>query len=163
MTRAFAPGRVNLIVDHTDYTGGNPIPATLLLLALIVGLPFFVVATSAPLLQKWFAATGHPAAKDPYFLYGASNFGSMLSLLAYPFIVEPWLTLHTQAYVWTAGCVFFVLMFNFFFIWLRARFAGAPVTLLELIALRLRGVPPPDGITYKSLSEVKATILPSGL
>src|SRR5205823_1180294 len=99
------------VSTFTPTTGGNPIPATLLLLALIVGVPFFVVATSAPLLQKWFAATGHPAAKDPYFLYGASNLGSMLSLLAYPFIVEPWLPLHTQAMVWTGGYIVFALMF----------------------------------------------------
>src|SRR5206468_3840218 len=91
--------------------GANPFFETLLLLTMIVGLPFFVVSTSAPLLQKWFANTGHPAAKDPYFLYGASNLGSMLALLSYPFLVEPWLTLSTQAYVWTAGYVFFVLMF----------------------------------------------------
>ena len=64
------------------------------LLAIVVGLPFFVVSTSAPLLQKWFASTGHPAAKDPYFLYGASNLGSMLALLAYPFLVEPYFRLN---------------------------------------------------------------------
>ncbi len=72
----------------TPPPGANPIPSTLLLLTIVVGLPFFVVATSAPLLQRWFASTGHPAAKDPYFLYGASNLGSMLGLLCYPFVVE---------------------------------------------------------------------------
>jgi hypothetical protein len=60
-------------------TESDPFFALLLLLVFLVGVPFFVVATSAPLLQKWFAYTGHPAAKDPYFLYGASNFGSMLA------------------------------------------------------------------------------------
>jgi hypothetical protein len=72
----------------------------------MVGLPFFVVATSAPLLQKWFATTGHYAAKDPYFLYGASNLGSMLGLLLYPALIEPAWDVPTQAVVWTAGyCV----------------------------------------------------------
>ncbi len=80
--------------------GSNPIFSTLLLLAMVVGVPFFVVSTSAPLLQKWFANTGHPAANDPYFLYGASNLGSLLSLVSYPFLVEPWITLHSQGYVW---------------------------------------------------------------
>src|SRR5262249_26603646 len=56
----------------------NPIPQLLLLLTTSVGVPFFVVSTSAPLLQKWFSGTSNPAAKDPYFLYGASNFGSLL-------------------------------------------------------------------------------------
>jgi SAM-dependent methyltransferase len=69
----------------------------------MVGLPFFVVATSAPLLQKWFATTGHYAAKDPYFLYGASNLGSMLGLLLYPALIEPAWDVPTQALVWTAG------------------------------------------------------------
>ena len=53
------------------------------------GPPFFALATTAPLLQRWFAATGHPARPDPYFLYAASNAGSLLGLLAYPFLVEP--------------------------------------------------------------------------
>jgi hypothetical protein len=83
--------------------GANPVPYTLGYLALIVGLPFFVVSTSAPLLQKWFAHTGHESARDPYFLYGASNVGSMLALFAYPFVVEPFLTLHGQAWTWVIG------------------------------------------------------------
>src|SRR5437867_12452654 len=76
------------VENFKPVTGGNPMLPTFLLLATIVGIPFFVVSTTAPLLQKWFGSTGHPAARDPYFLYGASNLGSMLSLLAYPFIVE---------------------------------------------------------------------------
>jgi hypothetical protein len=90
--------------------GANPIPYTLYQLTLIVGLPFFVVATSAPLLQKWFAATGHPSAKDPYFLYAASNAGSMLALLAYPFLVEPFLLLRQQAWTWTFGYSLLLLL-----------------------------------------------------
>jgi spermidine synthase len=81
----------------------NPIPGLLLVLFVSVGVPFFVVSTSAPLLQKWFASTDHPAAKDPYFLYGASNLGSMLALIGYPFVVEPRLVLQTQAWAWTIG------------------------------------------------------------
>src|SRR5262249_16377979 len=61
------------------------------------------VSTSAPLLQKWFATTGHPAAKDPYFLYGASNLGSMLALFGYPLVVEAWLTLAQQRLLWQVG------------------------------------------------------------
>ncbi len=83
--------------------GGNPIVATLILLTTVVGLPFFVVSTTAPLLQKWFGFTGHEAAKDPYFLYGASNLGSMLSLLVYPIAIEPYSFLNTQTYLWMAG------------------------------------------------------------
>src|SRR5262245_14700594 len=78
---------------------GNPIPALLLVLTLTIGLPMFVVCTSAPLLQRWFSSTDHPAARDPYFLYGASNLGSMLTLLAYPTIIEPNLHLEDQTVV----------------------------------------------------------------
>src|SRR5205807_769259 len=73
------------------------------LLAAAIGLPFFTISTTAPLLQKWFSETGHPSARDPYFLYAASNFGSLLALLAYPFVVEPYLRLVEQAWMWAAG------------------------------------------------------------
>ncbi|HEV7258384.1 MAG TPA: fused MFS/spermidine synthase [Bosea sp. (in: a-proteobacteria)] len=68
-----------------------------------VGLPFFAVAANGPLLQAWFARTGHPHASDPYFLYAASNVGSFLALIAYPFLVEPFLTLSGQATSWAWG------------------------------------------------------------
>lgn len=72
-------------------------------LALGVGLPFFAVSANAPLLQAWFARTGHRDAADPYFLYGASNFGSLVALLSYPFLIEPLFGLSAQGRVWTAG------------------------------------------------------------
>jgi len=96
------------IVVNKDLTPqGQEIPVfgMLFVLLLAVGLPFFTVATSAPLLQKWFANTGHPAAKDPYFLYGASNLGSVLALVAYPIALEPNFRLATQSWVWSAGFV----------------------------------------------------------
>lgn len=73
------------------------------LFAASVGLPFFAVAANGPLLQAWFARTGHPHAADPYFLYAASNVGSFLALLAYPFLVEPNLPLAAQASSWAWG------------------------------------------------------------
>jgi hypothetical protein len=74
-----------------------------------VGLPFFAIATAAPLLQRWFASTRHPAAKDPYFLYAASNLGSAVALLSYPLLWEPLLRLSTQSRGWTYGFVVVVL------------------------------------------------------
>src|SRR5262245_43459202 len=71
----------------------SPVVGLLVILFASVGLPFFVLSATAPLLQKWFANTDHPAAKDPYFLYAASNLGSMLGLLAYPFLIEAFLGL----------------------------------------------------------------------
>jgi hypothetical protein len=93
--------------------GANPMLYTLWFLAFLVGIPFFVVSTSAPLLQKWFGSTGHPAAKDPYFLYGASNLGSMLALVLYPFTIEQFMDLQPQKWLWTVGygvLVVFVLL-----------------------------------------------------
>jgi hypothetical protein len=81
----------------------SPIPWLLALLAVAVGLPFFVVSATSPVLQAWFAATGHPAARDPYVLYAASNLGSMLALLAYPVVVERLLRLQAQSYLWAWG------------------------------------------------------------
>jgi hypothetical protein len=97
----FLPLAVNtqLASDHAE----NPIPALLLLLATFAGLPLFAVCTSAPLLQKWFAESAHPLARDPYFLYGASNFGSMMALLAYPTLIEPHFRLQDQTMAWAVG------------------------------------------------------------
>ncbi len=94
-------------------TEGNPIVDTLICLAIVVGVPFFVVSTSAPLLQKWFAYSGDPSAKDPYFLYGASNLGSMLSLILYPFAIEPATLLPQQTTIWFVGYIVFAAMVVF--------------------------------------------------
>ena len=81
-------------------------PPTLWLLGLLagtVGAPFFAVSATAPLMLRWFSQTGHPHADDPYFLYAASNVGSIVVLLAYPFVLEPWLGIGTQATAWAVG------------------------------------------------------------
>src|SRR5439155_18522257 len=78
------------------------------LFAVSIGLPFFALAANSPLLQAWFARTDHPAAKDPYFLYAASNVGSFLALLAYPIVIEPLIRLGDQTRLWSIG--FFVLI-----------------------------------------------------
>ncbi len=73
------------------------------LFAVSVGLPFFAISANGPLLQAWFARSGHRAAADPYFLYAASNIGSFAALAAYPFLIEPTLTLAQQSRAWTGG------------------------------------------------------------
>jgi SAM-dependent methyltransferase len=93
-------------------SAGNPSGWLLLLLGASVGLPFFAVSTSSPVLQRWFAATGHPAARDPYFLYAASNAGSLSALLAYPVVVEPNLRLKDQAALWGVGFVLLIALFG---------------------------------------------------
>lgn len=79
-------------------------------MAAAVGGPFFVLAGSAPLFQHWFSRSGHKDAGNPYFLYGASNLGSMSALLAYPFIIEPLLNLQAQTHVWMMGYFALIMM-----------------------------------------------------
>ncbi|HET7875117.1 MAG TPA: hypothetical protein VFN71_06285 [Methylomirabilota bacterium] len=107
---AFPLGFLPLTVNPGFLRGGesNPELDVLLVLSLSVGLPFLVVSTTAPLLQRWFSHTGHPTARDPYFLYAASNLGSMLALLGYPALIEPRLHLTdsgalSQARLWSLG------------------------------------------------------------
>ncbi|WP_419814068.1 spermidine synthase [Glacieibacterium sp.] len=80
------------------------------LLAASIGPVFFVTSAQAPLMQSWFARSGHPLAGNPYFLYAASNFGSFAALIAYPLLIEPALRLGDQARLWSAGFVILALL-----------------------------------------------------
>jgi len=92
-----------LPAQWTPPTQSNPIPWLLGVMAVTVGVPFFALSTTAPVLQKWFAATRHRAAADPYFLYAVSNVGSMLALLGYPLVVEPHFSVAQQSRYWMWG------------------------------------------------------------
>ena len=89
---------------------GSPIWTILLLLLGSVGLPFLVLSSTAPLLQQWFSRTGHPSAGDPYFLYSASNLGSMLALIGYPTWIEPHFRLVDQSRSWAFGYLIFLTL-----------------------------------------------------
>ncbi|PYV09966.1 MAG: hypothetical protein DMG07_22045, partial [Acidobacteria bacterium] len=89
----------------------QPALASFGFLLAAAGLPFLAVSTMAPLLQRWFAGTGHSHARDPYFLYAASNAGSMVGLLSYPLLVEPHLRLREQSELWTGGYACLVVLF----------------------------------------------------
>lgn len=96
----------------------NPVylqPVFWLVSALLftVGVPFFTLSANASLLSSWLAGSKDKAAKNPYMLYAASNLGSMIGLLSYPFIVEPFLSLSTQKIVWSVGYVLLVLSVGF--------------------------------------------------
>ena len=82
---------------------GFEVPWLAALTLSCIGLPFFAVAANGPLLQAWFARTGHRQARDPYFLYAASNIGSFAALAAYPFLIEPIFRLRDQAGAWSLG------------------------------------------------------------
>jgi SAM-dependent methyltransferase len=87
----------------TPPTDHNPIPWLLALLTVTIGLPFFVVSATSPLLQRWFSASTHRDAADPYFLYAASNCGSLLALVSYPVLIEPHWRLSQQSQWWMIG------------------------------------------------------------
>jgi len=91
-------------------TDSNPTFWLLWTLFLAIGLPFFVVSTTAPLIQKWFANVGHHTSHDPYYLYAASNTGSLIALLSYPFLLEPNIGLANQKSYWSVGYLILCLL-----------------------------------------------------
>ncbi len=68
-----------------------------------IGLPFFALSATAPLLQRWLARAPHPDARNPYVLYAASNVGAIVALLGYTLLVEPLFQLQRQSWSWTWG------------------------------------------------------------
>ncbi|HUR36402.1 MAG TPA: hypothetical protein VM009_01205 [Terriglobales bacterium] len=104
---------------------GQPIRELLRVLTVSLGLPFFLLATTSPLLQRWVAMQGGKGGAV-YRLYAVSNLGSLLGLVSYPFLVEPNLRILTQAKVWTAGFVLYAI-FSALCAWrLRTSTSAAP-------------------------------------
>ncbi len=95
-------------------TADNPTMRIIFLLTATLGLPYLVLSSTSPLIQRWFSLTHDNS--SPYRLYALSNAGSFLALVSYPFIVEPLLSRNTQAVFWSwmmggfvivcAGCAF---------------------------------------------------------
>lgn len=88
--------------------GEAPLSRILLLLAATVGAPYFVLATTGPLMQRWFTWTN--PGTSPWRLYALSNVGSLLALLSYPFVFEPVLTLRSQVLSWSVLYVAYVVL-----------------------------------------------------
>ncbi|HUL67346.1 MAG TPA: fused MFS/spermidine synthase [Burkholderiaceae bacterium] len=85
-----------------------PVVRILLLLAATIGLPYFLLSTTTPLLQAWYWRRFHTAV--PYRLFALSNFASLLALLGFPVLFEPWLTLPQLGWIWSALYGAFVLI-----------------------------------------------------
>ncbi len=92
----------------TPSPGDNPGLVLFGTMLVALGAPFAVVSATAPLLQSWFSKGALTRTDDPYFLYAASNFGSLTALLAYPVAIEPLLDLHDQSATWSGGFVLLV-------------------------------------------------------
>jgi hypothetical protein len=116
---------------------GSPVLSILAVLVVAVGLPFAVLATTASTMQRWFAATDDRSARDPYFLYVASNVGSLIALLAYPVLIEPTLSLPQQTRIWAILYGVFVVLSGVAFVtvcrrWdVRASVGLAPAAGIE--------------------------------
>jgi spermidine synthase len=98
------------------------------LLTATVGLPYFLLSSTGPLLQAWFARAY--LGRSPYRLYALSNIGSLLALISYPVLIEPLLELPRQAWLWSAGFVLYVLVVGWCAVWglrgARMRQTGLP-------------------------------------
>ena len=97
---ALLPFRVS--ASNTDAVA-HPVAFTLEALLLGAGLPFLMISATSPLLQSWFARIGHTHSSDPYFLYAASNAGSLLGLATYPVVLEPLFGVSLQTRIWMVG------------------------------------------------------------
>lgn len=86
----------------------DPAWRILLLLTACIGVPYFALSATGPLLQAWFSRT-HPG-RSPYRLYALSNIGSLLALLGYPFVMEPAMARKTQTIVWSCGFAVFAVL-----------------------------------------------------
>jgi Ca2+/Na+ antiporter len=97
-------------------TGGeSPTVQILLLLTLSIGLPYLVLSATGPLIQAWFAKAN--PGRSPYRLYALSNVGSLLALLGFPFLVEPWTARSQQVNWWSVGMVLYALVCGYL-VWL---------------------------------------------
>ena len=92
-------------------SSGDPSGRILLLLAATLSGPYLMLSATGPLLQRWFNLARPD--KSPWRLYALSNFGSFLALLSYPFVVEPFLRLRTQAWIWSALYAGFAVLCGF--------------------------------------------------
>jgi hypothetical protein len=111
---------------------GDPYLWQLGMFAASIGLPFIAVSANAPLLQAWFARSGHPDARDPYFMYAASNLGSLFALLGYPFVLEPAFGLSQLSYLWAYAYALLVLAIGASFFLMRgAQAGGVPETAAQ--------------------------------
>ena len=102
---------MRLVEDWAVPTSGNPIAWLIGQLAFCVGLPFFAISSSAPLLQRWFGSSSKDDESEPWFLYAVSNVGSLAALVSYPFLFERYIGLSNQGRFWTAGFMLLAILF----------------------------------------------------
>jgi hypothetical protein len=113
------------------------------ILAVSVGLPYFLLATNSPLMQAWFSRDY--AGKSPYRLYALSNVGSLLALVTYPVLVEPTFALTSQGWIWSIGFAAFALFAAYGAI--KTMRAARVADALPTVTASGIDDPPPDAAT----------------
>jgi SAM-dependent methyltransferase len=141
--------------EHWKPLGGEePVSRILLLLAATVGLPYFLLSATSPLLQAWFARA-RPGA-DPYWLFAVSNLASLLALVGYPFVVEPYLGNEQQVWIWSGFFAAFALLCA------AVAWLGSGSGAVEQIQSAGEEVKPParaDYVTWLALSAAGSVML----
>jgi len=102
---------LGVVANWQPEVWNDPTWAIMKFLIAAIGLPFFLLSATSPLMQHWFAQAGPK--RSPYRLYALSNAGSLLGLLSYPFLVEPFVRLSTQRWAWVAGYGLFLACYSF--------------------------------------------------
>jgi len=139
----------------------NPIGWVFWSLLLSLGLPFVVLATTGPLLQRWYASLGPTAARTVYSLFSASNVGSFLALLGYPFVVEPLLRLRMQSVSWTIGFGAYALMMAACGMTMLRGAANEPAVPVPVPASGPRQEPAGRRLRWLGLAAVPSTLMMS--
>jgi hypothetical protein len=131
---AFLPLHIGNVSGHPSE---SPVLWLLGHLLIAIGVPFAVISSTAPLLQNWLAKTPSASGRDPYFLYAASNFGSLLALIAYPVIFEPRYGVSGQSRLWLYGYGVLLAMVGFtaVLIWKESRYVKPEEGAVDDIAL----------------------------
>jgi hypothetical protein len=141
LTAAFAFLPIGLRFAGAPPAGTDPTLWLIVVFGASIGLPFFALSAQGPMLQSWFARAGHSQSSDPYFLYAASNAGSFVALLAYPFLVEPFLGLTMQSALVT---IMFVAMTGLVLLSALAGLSGgaaSPAPVSSLVAVQAPAKP----------------------
>ncbi len=143
-----------------DQIAGDPNWRILLLLTVTIGLPYFVLSSTGPLMQQWFSQT-NPGV-SPYRLYALSNVGSLLALLSYPIYFEVKFSRQVQSQMWSAGLVAFVLFCGYcaYRVWKNAGVtsaSAAPET--DSAAASAAPIPATDKLLWVALPMIASILL----
>lgn len=143
LASVFWPSAVTPTPSLSRLTGGNPALKVALIILSAAGFPFFVLSTTAPLLQRWLSRTA--ARAGAYRLYSVSNLGSLLGLLTFPFLLEPTLPLRTQGILWSALFAIFAVSCSYC-AWVSWRDEGG---VIDYPAPAVSGSGPSLSVRYK--------------